>query len=213
MACNLNELVSHVLELMEPELKHNQVSVNLDLDESLPNVSADPIQIEQVVLNLVKNAADAVSEHGNGNCAVTIATAASDRGQVELAVSDSGAGVPAENRDRVFDAFFTTKPDGMGMGLAISRWLVEVHGRRLWLTPNSARGCTFRYHRARGREKRSGPQKSKTKERPFSGRLSPLLFTGRQGPANPNVSLPLGRRGSLSRWSLSTWVNSLTPNP
>ena len=125
MACNLNELVSHVLELMEPELKHNQVSVNLDLDESLPNVSADPIQIEQVVLNLVKNAADAVSEHGNGNRAVTIATAASDRGQVELAVSDSGAGVPAENRDRVFDAFFTTKPDGMGMGLAISRSLVE----------------------------------------------------------------------------------------
>ena len=89
-----------------------------------------------------------LSEHRERKSRRTIATAASDRGQVELAVSDSGAGVPAENRDRVFDAFFATSRTEMGMGLAIHSLVDD--GGRLWLTPNSARGCTFRY-RARGR--------------------------------------------------------------
>ena len=114
-------------------------------DESVPHVLVDTIQIQQVLLNLVKNAQEAMSDEIDDRRELTIETGFVKPDTVEVSVGDSGTGVRAENADHVFDAFYTTKPDGMGMGLAISRSIAESHGGRLWFTSNADRGCTFRF--------------------------------------------------------------------
>jgi PAS domain S-box-containing protein len=145
VARDMNEIVREVLVLAGAELRANRISVRLDLDDSIPKVLVDAIQIQQVLLNLVKNAREAMSGESDDRRELTIETGVAGSNTVEVAVRDSGTGVRPENADQVFDAFFTTKPDGMGMGLAISRSIAEAHGGRLSFTPNSDRGCTFRF--------------------------------------------------------------------
>jgi PAS domain S-box-containing protein len=145
VSCDVNRLVTETLDLIDAELKQQQIVRTVDLTAGLPPISADPIQIQQVVMNLLFNAVDAVSA-GNGSprtLGISTATAAAD--QLAVSIRDSGPGISAAEADRIFDAFFTTKPGGMGMGLAISRSIVEAHGGRLQMTPNPDRGCTFRF--------------------------------------------------------------------
>jgi two-component system sensor histidine kinase TtrS len=105
----------------------------------------DRVQLEQVILNLVRNAFEAMDGQQRGERALHIETTATPSGLVEVAVGDSGGGMPDAVRGRVFAPFFTTKRDGLGLGLAISRRIVEAHGGRLWSTPNEERGTTFRF--------------------------------------------------------------------
>ena len=106
----------------------------------LPKIAADRVQLHQVFLNLMLNAIEAMNETGG---VVTVKTQLGERGRVIISVSDTGVGLPAENVDQIFSAFFTTKPEGSGMGLAISRSIVESHGGCLWATANDGRGATF----------------------------------------------------------------------
>ncbi|MDX2171137.1 MAG: PAS domain-containing protein [Deltaproteobacteria bacterium] len=146
---DLNLLVRETLRLVEPEARERNVRIQLELAPALPPISCNDIQIEQVLLNLLLNGVEAVEASPNGVRRVTVATAAVPNG-VEVAVSDSGAGLPDPPVD-VFKPFFTTKPDGLGMGLSISRSIIEAHGGQLSATRNPERGSTFRFvlpHRA-----------------------------------------------------------------
>ena len=139
---NINELIREIALLLQNEIRRHSVAVHLGLAENLPEVIADRVQLQQVLMNLMLNAIEAmqgVSAHLEINSQQT------DDGLLLIAVSDTGLGLPTEKADQIFDAFFTTKPQGTGMGLAISRSIVESHGGRLWASSNSGRGATFRF--------------------------------------------------------------------
>jgi PAS domain S-box-containing protein len=139
---NINELIREIALLLQNEMRRHSVAVHLGLAEDLPEVMADRVQLQQLLMNLMLNAIEAmqgVSGHLGINSQQT------DDGQLLIAVSDTGLGLPTEKADQIFDAFFTTKPQGTGMGLAISRSIVESHGGRLWASSNSGRGATFRF--------------------------------------------------------------------
>ena len=139
---DLNELIREVALLLNSDIRRNSVTVNLELGENLPKVVGDRVQLEQVLMNLMLNAIEAMRD-SNGN--LTITSNPTEDGHLLISVSDTGVGIPPDNADRIFDTFFTTKPQGTGMGLAISRSIVESHGGRLWATSNSGRGSTFRF--------------------------------------------------------------------
>ena len=113
------------------------------LDESGPAVKCDRIQIEQVVLNLVRNAMDVLEERPADGRELTIRTRANSGETIELTVEDTGGGFGADGSDRIFELFFTTKADGLGMGLSISRTIIEDHGGRLWASPRPGGGAIF----------------------------------------------------------------------
>jgi PAS domain S-box-containing protein len=139
---DLNELIREIALLLNSDIRRNSVTVNLELGENLPKVVGDRVQLEQVLMNLMLNAIEAMRD-SNGN--LTITSNPTEDGHLLISVSDTGVGIPPDNADRIFDTFFTTKPQGTGMGLAISRSIVESHGGRLWATSNSGRGSTFRF--------------------------------------------------------------------
>jgi PAS domain S-box-containing protein len=141
---SVDQLVNDVLELVGSELRANRVVPVVRLDDSLPMVLADTIQIQQVVLNLVRNAVEAMADENPTRRGLEI-SARLVGGAVEVAVRDTGAGLSVEDLDRVFDAFYTTKDAGMGMGLGISRSIVEDHGGRMWAEANRDYGMTFRF--------------------------------------------------------------------
>ena len=118
--------------------------VRLRPGKRIPPVLADPIQIQQVLVNLVRNALDAMRDEQAARRLLTIQTLGR-RGVVEVAVSDQGHGVPEEMVERLFEPFFSTKRDGMGMGLSISRSILEAHEGRIWVTPNRHHGVSFRF--------------------------------------------------------------------
>ena len=138
----VNEVVQGVQQFMRADLLRRGVSVECSLASGLPPVSADRVAIEQVLINVIGNACDAMAGNLPGDRGLTIATRA-EVGRVEVCISDTGAGLPAVP-ERVFEAFYTTKAEGLGMGLAISRSIVENHGGRLWAEPHAGRGATFR---------------------------------------------------------------------
>jgi two-component system, LuxR family, sensor kinase FixL len=138
---SLNQLVESVLKFMRADLIRRGVAVEVALDPDLPLVQADRVPIEQVLINVIGNACDAMAANEPGDRRLRIATGA-DAGSVQVTVFDVGTGLPS-SPDRVFDAFFTTKPEGLGMGLAISRSIVAAHGGRLWAEPNGDRGAAF----------------------------------------------------------------------
>ena len=142
---DLNDLLQDLLKLAEHELRQNSVSVHLDLHEKLPLVSADAIQIQQVALNLMRNAVDAMLGVSTNQRQLTLTTSLVNGHAVEVGVGDSGAGLSDEIHPKIFDPFFTTKAEGLGMGLAISRTIVEAHEGRIWATPNSPHGTVFRF--------------------------------------------------------------------
>lgn len=140
---DVNDIVRSVAALDELEARQEQVAVVLDLADDIPSIQVDVIQVEQVILNLVRNAIDAMSETDRDKRRLTITTSVNDDNEVEVAVRDCGHGIASEMADRIFEPFFTSKPGGMGMGLSISRSIIDAHGGRLWSTPNGDGGATF----------------------------------------------------------------------
>ncbi len=142
---DLNELVREALGLLRSEIRQRNVNVQLELHENLPGVHVVPIQIVQVIVNLVQNALEAMQSVPQQRRRLHIATANGDGRQVVLTVRDGGEGPPDAALERVFDPFFTTKPEGMGMGLAICRSIVEAHGGRIALLPAEDGGALARF--------------------------------------------------------------------
>lgn len=144
----INDIIEETLPLVERELFHHRVELRLDLTPVLPPVLADRIQLQQVLINLVLNAAQAMDGTPDGSRQLTISsgveTGASDAPMVTVAVCDSGVGVDAASLSQLFNAFYSTKPDGMGMGLSISRSIIEAHTGRIVATRNAEAGMTFR---------------------------------------------------------------------
>jgi C4-dicarboxylate-specific signal transduction histidine kinase len=140
---NLNELIQETVALMQLELTRKQVSLQTVLASELPRIPGDRVQLQQVLLNLVVNALDSMSAvTGRPRC-LRICTDCPEPETVQVAVQDTGTGITPQETEKLFEPFYTTKPDGMGMGLAISRSIVEAHGGRLWATPNDGCGATF----------------------------------------------------------------------
>jgi len=139
---SVNELAQEVLQLVRPAIQAHQTMVTMDLADSLPDVLADRVQLQQVLINLVMNAAEAMAQIAGRERSLGIATKLQD-GEVHITVADIGDGIDPENLKRIFEPFFTTKPSGMGLGLAICRSIVEAHGGRLWFTPSDLRGSIF----------------------------------------------------------------------
>jgi PAS domain S-box-containing protein len=139
---NLNEVVREMIALLHDVASRQSISIRAELDGALPAITADRVQIQQVLMNLMLNGIEAMKGTGGE---LTISSKKNKDGQVVLSVSDLGVGLPAEKIDQIFDAFFTTKTQGTGMGLSISRRIVESHGRRLWASGNSGRGATFHF--------------------------------------------------------------------
>ncbi len=141
-AVDVNELIREVSLLLKNDIRRNSVTVRLELAENLPEIAGDRVQLEQVLMNLMLNAIEAMHD-AKGD--LTITSESTDDCHLSISVSDTGVGIPADKIDQIFDTFFTTKPQGTGMGLAISRSIVESHGGRLWATSNSERGSTFQF--------------------------------------------------------------------
>lgn len=141
---DLNEAVREVLALSAGELQRSRVAPQLELADALSPVVGDRVQLQQVILNLVVNALDAMTTVDPSGRELIVATA-QDGPVVHLSVQDTGTGVGADSTERVFEPFFTTKNKGMGIGLWVSRSIVESHGGRLWAVPNDGPGTTFRF--------------------------------------------------------------------
>jgi PAS domain S-box-containing protein len=141
----INEAILEVIALIRGEVEKHGVSVQTQLTEGLPLIQADRVQLQQVIINLIINAIEAMSGAGQGSRALLISTKQEAPGGVLVSVQDSGPGLDVPGLDRVFEAFYTTKPAGMGMGLSICRSIIEVHGGRIWASRNVGPGATFRF--------------------------------------------------------------------
>jgi len=139
---DVNELVTDVLRLERTETRWHRLDLHLELDSSLPMIMADKTLIEQVILNLIRNAIDSILNVSDGPNLLKIETKLV-RDTVQVAVSDTGHGLTHETKKQIFEPFFTTKQSGLGMGLAISRSIVDAHGGRLWVENHNPRGATF----------------------------------------------------------------------
>ena len=143
---DLSDVVKDVLSLARYELVARGATIRTDLSQDLPRVSGDRVQLQQVLLNLVMNGMDAMNTIEESQRVLIIGGRRETRdgsSEALLSVQDAGVGFKPEEMDRLFEAFYTTKPDGMGMGLAISRSIIEAHGGRLWAEPNQSAGATF----------------------------------------------------------------------
>jgi signal transduction histidine kinase len=141
---DINETLNGVLQFLGVTARHREMFIRAELSSGLPQVRGDRVQIQQVVMNLVMNALEAMADSGPDRNSVTVRTAERPEGFIEVSVSDAGPGVPPEAKAAVFDPFFTTKREGMGLGLSISRSLVITHGGRIWVE-SDASGATFRF--------------------------------------------------------------------
>ena len=139
---DFGELVDEVLSLLRSDLRHQGIRVSLDLASPLPKIVADKIQVQQVLLNLVRNAIEAMGQTPPEVRALGIRATQRDR-LLEISLSDTGCGIPPDEADRLFSAFHSTKAAGMGLGLAICRSIVEGHGGSIWAAPNGERGTVF----------------------------------------------------------------------
>lgn len=142
---DINRLIAEALTLVRPESRQRNITLVLELARDLPEVLVDAIQIEQVIVNLARNAVEAMSGNGWPRRKLTIRSSLIEDGMVEVAVSDTGVGMQEEEARRLFYPFFTTKTTGMGMGLSISRSIIEAHEGRLWSMLNPEGGMTFRF--------------------------------------------------------------------
>jgi C4-dicarboxylate-specific signal transduction histidine kinase len=142
---NINELIEEVCALVQVELAKNQVVLRTELSGGLPTVMADRVQLQQVLVNLVQNAIEAMNGIVDRPRSLVIRSEMPSAGQLLVAVQDSGVGINPAVQKRIFDAFFTTKAQGMGMGLSISQSIIEAHGGRLWASANGGPGTTFQF--------------------------------------------------------------------
>ena len=145
-AIDLNRVIGDATDFIGSELDKQGITMQLDLARDLPSIMADSIQIEQVVLNLLYNAIEAMNEASYGRRELVVSSRQVEEGQLEVMVRDSGPGLDPATSDRLFDTFFTTKEDGMGLGLAISRSIVEAHGGQLWADSQPGKGATFYFN-------------------------------------------------------------------
>jgi signal transduction histidine kinase len=138
---DVNEVIREIIVLLRGEAARYSVSVRTELATDLPRVMGDPVQLQQVFMNLMLNGIDAMKDmNAGGNLTIRSQT---QNGQLLISVSDTGVGLPPKQPDQIFNAFFTTKLHGTGMGLSISRSIVESHGGRLWAAANTPRGAIF----------------------------------------------------------------------
>jgi signal transduction histidine kinase len=142
---DFNEAIDEVIGLARSAIATNGVSVQTRFTEGLPAVQGDRVQVQQVVLNLVLNAVEAMSAVDEGVRELLLSTEQSETYGVLVAVRDSGPGIDTERRQHVFDAFYTTKSSGVGMGLSICRSIIGAHGGRLWVDENEPRGAVFQF--------------------------------------------------------------------
>ena len=142
---DINRKILEVLALTEHELRSHDIVLETELDETLPRVAGDRVQLQQVLLNLILNAIEAMSAVHDRPRELTIVSAQDGADAVVVEVRDSGIGLDPERAERVFEAFYTTKAEGIGIGLSISRSIVEAHGGRLWASPNEPHGAVFRF--------------------------------------------------------------------
>lgn len=137
-----NEAIREMVVLLRIEATRYNITVRVELPEDLPQIMEDCVQLQQVLMNLTVNSIDAMKEV-DGTRELTIYSQRTTKDEVLMSVNDTGVGLPPQQAGQIFDAFFTTKPHGTGMGLRISRSIVESHGGRLWAADNSPRGATF----------------------------------------------------------------------
>jgi signal transduction histidine kinase len=142
---DLNEVTRQVLALTLSDLQRNRVAAQLELAEDLPTITGDRIQLQQVILNLVRNASDAMADVHDRRRQLLIKTERHEGDRVRVSVRDAGVGVDPETLDKLVEAFYTTKSDGMGIGLSVSRSIIEGHQGRLWGEPNDGPGATFSF--------------------------------------------------------------------
>jgi signal transduction histidine kinase len=141
----INQAMREVIELTRGEAVKNGVSVQTELADGLPLIEGDRVQLQQVVLNLIINAVEAMSGTSEGGRELLIATGQSEANGVLVTVKDSGPGLAPAALERLFESFHTTKPSGLGLGLSICRSIVEAHGGRLWASANVPRGAIFQF--------------------------------------------------------------------
>ncbi|MGH7345267.1 MAG: sensor histidine kinase, partial [Candidatus Rokuibacteriota bacterium] len=139
---DVNEVAGEIVTLVRGEARRRNVTLRTELVASLPPIDADRVSLQQVMLNLMLNGMDAMDQREAADRRLVVSTRRLDDA-VEVAVSDTGHGIPADRLPKVFDAFFTTKKEGLGLGLAIARSIVEAHGGRIWAEDNGGRGATF----------------------------------------------------------------------
>jgi len=139
---DLKDIIREMTALLRKEAVRHSIRIHSELHEDMPNVLADRVQLQQVFMNLMLNAIDAMKDIGGK---LTISSRLTPEGQLVVSISDTGVGLPTENTEQIFDAFHTTKPQGTGMGLAITRSIVEAHGGRVWATANQEAGATFHF--------------------------------------------------------------------
>ena len=142
---DINAAAREVIELTRSETMKNGVSVRTELTEGLPLIRGDRVQLQQVIVNLLLNAIEAMSGMKGGTRELLITTGRSDSGEILVLVGNSGPGLPPAVQDNLFKAFYTTKPSGLGLGLSICRSIVEGHGGRLWASANAPRGAVFQF--------------------------------------------------------------------
>jgi two-component system, LuxR family, sensor kinase FixL len=144
-AVDCSRLLEDLRMLAETDARLHNIRLRIDADDALPTVYADPIQLQQVVLNLVRNAIDAMADAPEDRREVVLMTRRSEDGEIEITVADHGSGLAPEATEHLFNPFFTTKSGGTGLGLAISKSIVRAHGGRLWHTPNEGSGARFHF--------------------------------------------------------------------
>ena len=152
---DLNQLTHDALRLAHGDLVTRDVHVAVDLTPDAPTVTGDRVQLQQVLLNLILNASDAVAANAHGERDVVVRTRPINGTGVRVSVHDHGHGIASDQLERVFEPFVTTKPHGIGLGLSISRGIVTAHGGRLWAEPGDRRGTTFTVELPRDRARRA----------------------------------------------------------
>jgi signal transduction histidine kinase len=142
---DVNDVVRETIALVQRELISHQVSLRMELAPALPMILGDRVQLQQVIINLVMNGIEAMQPVTDRPRELVIRSRQDETQQVLVSVTDCGVGISAEDADRLFNAFFTTKSSGMGMGLSICRSIIEAHDGRLWATANVPDGATFQF--------------------------------------------------------------------
>jgi signal transduction histidine kinase len=141
---DLNEVILDVVNLMRSDLINRNVTLDTDLAQKLPAITGDRVQLQQVLLNLALNGCEALGDYNSSERRLLIASQW-ENGTVRVSVSDSGSGIPGEKMEQVFERFFTTKKEGMGLGLSICRTIINAHRGKIWATNNGGCGATFHF--------------------------------------------------------------------
>ena len=141
---DVNDIIREMIVLLRAETTRYHVIVGMELAADLPQVMADRVQLQQVLMNLMINGIEAMKD-AEGTRELDVRSQRMQNEEIVVSVSDSGVGLPPQHTEQIFNAFFTTKPHGTGMGLRISRSIIESHGGRLWAANNSPRGASFNF--------------------------------------------------------------------